>query len=140
MLWNPVTKPSKRNKTTLGMLWNPVGWMKSMEFKGWKKRRKKEAIIETPLREKIGVDSTFYRTMDKKVSLVGWHSGKKCCDLWYLVKWWFPSLICVFVVVLSIFAMSSSLLAGDVRTSATQSIQISINLYLFLIISLWLCD
>ena len=140
MLWNPVTKPSKRNKTTLGMLWNPVGWMKSMEFKGWKKKKKERSDYWNPLREKIGVDSTFYRTMDKKVSLVGWHSGKKCCDLWYMVKWWFPSLICVFVVVLSIFAMSSSLLAGDVRTSAAKSIQISINFYLFLIISLWLCD
>ena len=38
---------AKRNKTTLGVLWNPVGWMKSMEFKGWKKRKNK--AIETRL-------------------------------------------------------------------------------------------
>ena len=40
LLWNPVTRLPKRNKT-LGMLWNPVGWMKSTEFKGWKKRKKR---------------------------------------------------------------------------------------------------
>ena len=32
---------TKRNNKTLGVLWNPVGWMKSMEFKGWKKRKNK---------------------------------------------------------------------------------------------------
>ena len=140
MLWNPVTKPSKRNKTTLGMLWNPVGWMKSMEFKGWKKKKKERSDYWNPLREKIGVDSTFYRTMDKKVSLVGWHSGKKCCDLWYMVKWWFPSLICVFVV---LCFCNVILIAGDVRTSAAavESIQISINFYLILISLRWcFCD